>query len=651
MIAGLLFSALWRISGIFALPILLLYTRSRRHIWCVPTPTPGRTWIHGASIGEHRITQAILPHVGPAWCTYSSWRSHPKGTFPAPLDLPGVIGPWLDRARPGRLILLEGELWPGWLIACRKRQIPVVVLAARKGPGWKRWQQFEPLFSWLTRDVIWMYREDIGDLKTVSPIPAVDVDVPANAIVGASTREGDEAVLIAAWEALSKPRPKLILAPRHLHRVDAILSMVAHHSVARRSTGLDAGADIWVVDTHGELAAIVASAHIAFIGGTFDPDIGGHSPAEANRGGTHIVHGPYTDANASIWNPIPTTVVRDADEMAEQFRRLLLMNQPPPDRTQIDIETIVSNLPKPITTSERPRFSLMWPLVVPWHILSRLVRGLQGQSNRSRFVVVGGLANGGAGRTPVAAWLAKNIGNSVVLSAGYKRTTAGSDVRFGRPHDIGSTDLGDELEMIRRRGHTVISAPNRIAGLAHCVEQSIPILDGGLGDPRLQRGYRIACIDGLNPRGGGPFPVGRLRLPWATLRTVDAVWICNAPTTDIPKDLPDHLPVVHSEMRPVGWIHKGQMYPLHAVQGEVDVVVGIANPERFICTLLDLHLTIRSVHTVGDHAPLGPLPTAAVITEKDAARIPKDSDTWALKMELAVTGADVVLAKIEEHCR
>jgi len=103
-------------------------------------------------------------------------------------------------------------------------------------------------------------------------------------------------------------------------------------------------------------------------------------------------------------------------------------------------------------------------------------------------------------------------------------------------------------------------------------------------------------------------------------------------------------------MRAVGWLHRGTLHPLDALSGEVDVVVGIANPERFICTLLDLKLTIRSVHTIGDHAPLGRVPPRAVMTEKDAARIPVDSDTWALRMDLQVEGADLVLRQIKEHC-
>ncbi len=651
MIAGHLFTALWRISGIVLIPFLFAYKKSRRHIWRVPIPTPGRTWIHGASIGEHRIATALLPHIGPAWCTYSSWRSCPKGAFPAPLDVPGVIGPWLDRARPGRLILLEGELWPGWLIECRKRQIPVVVMAARKGPGWYRWQKIKPVFSWLTRDLIWMYSDDIGDLKQAPSITEVAIDIPKNAIVGASTRHGDEAVLITAWTKLPQPRPKLILAPRHLERADSILQMTGTHSVSYRSHGLDDASDIWVIDTHGELAGILAKAHIAFIGGTFDSSIGGHSPSEAAAGGCHIVHGPHIQANASIWEGLQTCMVADGDELSSQIHRLGLVEQAPPNRTPIDVASIVSELPEPIDCNERVPFSLFWPLVLPWKLLSQIVRMLHRRSSQTRFVVVGGLANGGAGRTPAAAWLAENIENSVVLSAGYRRSESGSDIRFGQPHDTASNRLGDELEMMRRRGHPVISAPKRTDGIAQCKGHETPIIDGGLGDPRLHGGYRIACIDGLNPGGRGPFPVGRLRMPWNTLQTVDAIWVSYLSEIQKLPKLPEGIPVIQSHLKPIGWIHKGQVHSLDAVKGEVDVVVGIANPERFVCTLLDLQLTIRSLRTVGDHAALGTLPPGAVITEKDAARLPIDSDTWALKMELIVHDADPILEQIREHCQ
>ena len=87
------------------------------------------TWLHGASAGEHQAARALavgLQSAEGAFRTSSSWRTPVLGAFPAPLDLPGLPGRWLDAFRPGRLVLIEAELWPGWLWACRRRGIPVV---------------------------------------------------------------------------------------------------------------------------------------------------------------------------------------------------------------------------------------------------------------------------------------------------------------------------------------------------------------------------------------------------------------------------------------------------------------------------------------------------------------------------------------------
>ena len=77
--------------------------------------------------------------------------------------------------------------------------------------------------------------------------------------------------------------------------------------------------------------------------------------------------------------------------------------------------------------------------------------------------------------------------------------------------------------------------------------------------------------------------------------------------------------------------------------------VGIAVPERFICTLLDLGLQIRSLRVVRDHGDLGPLEPGTVVTEKDAARLTPDADVWALRMDMQTTGTDDLIAAIAEH--
>jgi len=100
-------------------------------------------------------------------------------------------------------------------------------------------------------------------------------------------------------------------------------------------------------------------------------------------------------------------------------------------------------------------------------------------------------------------------------------------------------------------------------------------------------------------------------------------------------------------MRPLGWRIRGKPEPLSAVQGAVDVVVGIARPEGFLCTLLDLGLELRSVRVLPDHGRIDSLLPGSVMTEKDAARLPADADICALRTELEVEGAEPLLAEIE----
>ena len=652
MIIGLPLLILWRALGLLAWPFLLLLPRARRHIIHLPHPSPGRTWVHGASLGEHRGLSGLSPHLGPSWITSSSWRTPVPGAFPAPLDLPGVIGPWLDRARPGRIVLIEGELWPGWLLEARRRNIPVTVVSARKGPGWRRWQRspFKHGFQWLTRDVQFLYSEDWGDLKATAPLPPPALNFNRPTIIGASTRDGDEQALIDAWKKLPAPRPLLVLAPRTLNRVPDIERLTAGFDCSIRSRGEDISADILILDTLGELAGLLPLAHIVFIGGTFDPSIGGHSPTEAAGAGIHIVHGPHTHANPAAWAGLLSTEVPDPSGLPKTLSTLMATPPPQPQHKVPSIEAILDELPPLSHPGERHTHPLLWPLVPLWRLASTLHRMTQiGPINDSRVLVVGGLVNGGAGRTPAAAWLAEHLEQSIVLSAGYRRARGGPSIRFGYPDQLPKHDLGDELEMIRRRGTAVISAPDRAAGIEAASDAAAIIIDGGIGDPRLCRTFRVMCIDARRPTGGGPFPVGRARLTWSTLSKVDAIWVSNWQPGLQPLNLPTNIPVIHSRTTPSHWLRRGVRHPLSALSGPVEVAAGIADPWRFVCTLLDMGLTISDLRVVGDHRPLGEIPSGCVVTEKDAAKLPADADVWTLVMETQVTNAEPVIQSFMEH--
>ena len=78
-----------------------------------------------------------------------------------------------------------------------------------------------------------------------------------------------------------------------------------------------------------------------------------------------------------------------------------------------------------------------------------------------------------------------------------------------------------------------------------------------------------------------------------------------------------------------------------------DAIAGIAHPAGFLATLLRLGLEVRSFRALPDHGALGALPEDAVITEKDAARLPEDHAAWALCIGLDVQGAELLFVHLD----
>lgn len=664
--------ALWRLLGLLALPWLLLHPGARKHILRLPAPEPGWIWLHGASAGEHVAAvalQSTLPSE--VWRTSASWRTPVRGAFPAPLDLPFVLERWLDRARPRLLVLVEGELWPGWLSACYRRGIPVVVVNARQGRGTSRLRRRPLLWRWLTRGVRFIGQEETGDLKLSTQIRAATFQLGREAFIGASTRPGDEEALLGAWGFLPTPRPLLVLAPRHLERMDEVEALVRQRglAMARRTRlgdgGLGPEVEVLLLDTIGELAGLYASARAAFVGGTFDPKVGGHSPAEPFAAGLPVVHGPVTTNNPVAWTQgIALKVASpDPERLASAVRSALRLGPRPAPRDEAAARC-AALLPEGRTPPEAPLHPWLGPLRRGWEILVRSSPDVTGPVERADALVisVGALVAGGATKTPTAGWLAEKLEGAWVVSRGYGRR-GGPEVRVGLPGEAGSADLlGDELEMLRRRGIPVISAPDRVAGAREAARRGarVIVLDDGFQHRRLHRDLDVVCIDGRWPDGRGLIPVGWRREPWSALDRADWLWVSHtlpglAPGAD---PLPDaitravpalgKLPRVRARWEPAGWLHRGERLPLRARQGAAQVFAAVARPEGFVCALLQLGVEIASVRTIADHRSFDSLPPGAVITEKDAARLPPDADVWALLLAPRLSGEDRLLATIRK---
>lgn len=236
-----------------------------------------------------------------------------------PLDAPGYLKRFLDHWRPGLSIWAEQDLWPGAVTATAARGIPLALVNARmNAEAYARRARWKGLYANLLARFALITAQDAGTARHLQALGAKGVAVTGSLKAAAPPLAADPARLAEAREALSglhpvllasshpedefvtlsalhaaRPRPLLLLAPRDPHRGEEIAARVAEHglSATRRSAGQGPTADVWVVDTFGEMGLWYRLCASSLIGGTYGPTEG-HNPWEPAALGSAILHGP-----------------------------------------------------------------------------------------------------------------------------------------------------------------------------------------------------------------------------------------------------------------------------------------------------------------------------------------------------------------------
>ncbi|MDO5620553.1 MAG: glycosyltransferase N-terminal domain-containing protein [Paracoccus sp. (in: a-proteobacteria)] len=334
-----------------------------------PQAAPGVIWLHAASVGElasARVLIARLAEARPMLLTTNSTTGQalardiaagwPQGhitTSLAPLDLPGALSAFLDRTRPALAISVEAEIWPRRSAMLAARDIPQIVVGARMSDrSARRWQRLRGLIGPVLARQAALSAQDARSeshllalsLPPAALLPRVQMKLLAPAavtlpapgpdrdrtILAASTHDGEDALILDAFltARAAHPQARLILAPRHPQRGDAIAALIAARglSVRRRSSG-DTGesAEIYLADTLGEMDRWYQTAGICIAAGSFT-DRGGHTPWEPAAYGCAILHGPDVANSAEGYAALDATGAAqqvDASSLAPALAALL----------------------------------------------------------------------------------------------------------------------------------------------------------------------------------------------------------------------------------------------------------------------------------------------------------------------------------------
>ncbi len=334
-------------------------------------------WVHGASVGEIRaaapLVQALhrqYPERPLLVTTFTgAGRRQARQLFGdkvvvslMPYDLPFFVSRWLNTIQPAIAVVMETEIWPNLYAACAKRKIPLLLLSARMSVrSFERYQKYLSLVrGTLARATAIAVQSETDDarfrllgasdvqLSTMGNLK-FDIDVDeallksgaelrarlfggAQVLVAASTREGEEPLLLQAFRTLLATRPGtvLVLAPRHPERANAVAEAVTAAGLPFRR--LSAGevalkpGEVLLVDALGQLMRFFAAADVAFVGGSLVP-VGGHNLLEPAAVGLPVLCGPHLynvrDVAEMMKEAGVLTIVRDPEELAAAAAWLL----------------------------------------------------------------------------------------------------------------------------------------------------------------------------------------------------------------------------------------------------------------------------------------------------------------------------------------
>lgn len=310
-------------------------------------------WVHAVSVGEvlavsglvselrlrYPRARVVVSTVTDTGQKLARQRFGAENVFYFPLDFPFAIRPYLRILRPALVVIAETEFWPNFLRLAHENGARIAVVNARISdrsfPGYRRvrrWlarvlQNVDLLLAQTAQD-----RERLlaigastertrvaGNLKFDVPPPAPPAIVPqlraaldlAEArpvIVAGSTVEGEEPLLLRAFETVltRHPRAVMVLAPRHPERFNHVAAMISDLGIRfwRRSEwqpALSIAGRVFLLDSIGELASLYALATVAVVGGSL-AERGGHNILEAAHYGIPVLVGPHTENFRDIIN-------------------------------------------------------------------------------------------------------------------------------------------------------------------------------------------------------------------------------------------------------------------------------------------------------------------------------------------------------------
>lgn len=297
-------------------------------------------WLHAVSVGETRAAAPLVEALLARYPDHAVLLTHMTPTGRAtgealfgervlraylPYDYPFAVRRFLRHFRPRLALFMETELWPNMVAGCGQADVAACLVNARlSDKSARRYARFPRLAAGLFGGLAQVLAQTEADAARLRQLGAKMVSVTGNLkfdvtpppdvadkgqalraqlgrarpiLLAASTREGEEVLLLDSLDQCAVPDLLLVLVPRHPQRFDEVASLLEKHGLKfqRKSANENVAPETRVVlgDTMGEMFSYYAASDVAYVGGSLLP-YGGQNLIEACAMGVPVLIGPHS---------------------------------------------------------------------------------------------------------------------------------------------------------------------------------------------------------------------------------------------------------------------------------------------------------------------------------------------------------------------
>ena len=308
-------------------------------------------WLHCVSVGETRAAgplieallkqypkhQILLTHATPTGRATGE-QLFPSEQYPniircyLPYDVPHAVNRFLKHFQPALGLLMETELWFNLIAACEAKDIPLLLVNARLSErSAKRYAKVSALTKVALNGLKAIATQTAQDAERfealmqtsnhISVMGNLKFDVNPQTddaergqylrhlfgyqrpvFLAASTRDGEEKIILDAIADCDIPNLLTVIVPRHPQRFDEVANLLNSRNIpyCRRSEfsmGMVASeipnCKVILGDSMGEMFTYYAACDLALIGGSLLP-LGGQNLIEACAMGKPVLIGEHT---------------------------------------------------------------------------------------------------------------------------------------------------------------------------------------------------------------------------------------------------------------------------------------------------------------------------------------------------------------------